>query len=298
MVSIIIPNHNGEKVIKECLESVCALKYPDFEIIVVDDSSGDASISIINKFSPRVRLVENLKNRGFPKTVNRGIRESKGEIVVLLNMDTVVKEGWLSGLVDTLLSDKKIAIVGSKVLAPDGKTIQHAGGVVNSNGLTVHIGRGEIERGQYNQQREVNYVCGASMGFRRALLDEIGPLDEGFTPLYYEDVDLALRARRRGYKVCYVPQSTLIHKENYSTQGLTSRFYFHYHKGRIRFVLKNYNLRELFTRFIGAEIEWLKAFSSRGLIAPLLGAYGMNLCVFPGILYSKRRRFNNLKRAE
>ena len=156
LVSVIIPNYNGEKVIKDCLKSVYSSDYPDFEVILVDDASKDHSTSLIQSLFPVTKIIRNSRNIGFARTVNRGIKESSGEIFVLLNMDAVVRRDWLSELVRSLTSDEKIGIVGSKILDHDERTIQHAGGLIGRNGISFHIGRGEIDVGQYDKLSEVD----------------------------------------------------------------------------------------------------------------------------------------------
>lgn len=291
-VSVIIPTYNGERTINDCLKSVYASDYLPFEVILVDDASRDNSVSIARGTFAHTKIIKNSKNLGFVCAVNRGIRESKGEIVVLLNMDTVVRKDWLSELVKVLISDEKNVIVGSKILDPDEKTIQHAGALINNNGVTVHIGRGEPDFGQYNKLREVDYVCGASMCFRKNLLKELGYLDEDYSPLYYEDTDFAFRARKRGYKIVYVPGSVLMHNENYSTGGLTAKFYYLYHKNRICFAVKNYGLKYLFTKFLKAEIKWFTNFQPKKFRSQLIGAYFINLFSLAKLLSSRIRRFN------
>ncbi|MFC1631394.1 glycosyltransferase family 2 protein [Candidatus Omnitrophota bacterium] len=287
-VSVVIPNYNGARTIGDCLSSVLALDYTNFEIVLVDDASTDESLAIVRSSFPDIKIIENSKNLGFVRAVNRGIRVSGGEIVVLLNMDTVVRGDWLKQLVKGLISDREIAIVGSKILDADQRTIQHAGGMLNNNAVAVHLGRGEADSGQYDCLREVDYVCGASIGFRRKLLREIGYLDEGFSPLYYEDTDLAFRAKRRGYRVVYVPESVLSHHENYSTNGLNARFYYLFHKGRIRFAIKNYEFRYLFTQFLKAELQWFKDFQPREFKRQLLAAYFANIFSLPKKLFYKK----------
>lgn len=295
-VSVIIPNYNGEEVIEDCLSSVYATDYPNFEVILVDDASKDNSISIIRKAFSNTTIIQNNRNQGFVRAVNRGIKESKGEIVILLNMDTVVKKSWLSELVKVLMSNERIGIVGSKILDPDEKTVQHAGGIINSNGLSIHIGKGEIDVGQYDRLKEVDYVCGASMGFRKRLLEEIGYFDEDYSPLYYEDTDLAFRARKKGYKILYVPDSVLVHAETHSTGGLTARFYYLYHKSRIHFVIKIYGLKYFLTKFLKTEIRWLMKPQPKELSTQLIRAYFINLFYLLTLFLSKISKYNSFKR--
>ncbi|MDD2751769.1 MAG: glycosyltransferase family 2 protein [Candidatus Omnitrophica bacterium] len=287
LASVIIPNYNGEKVICDCLQSVYASDYPNFEVILADDCSLDNSLDKVKARFPFVKVIKNRRNRGFVRTVNKGIKNSLGEIIALLNMDTVVTKNWLSELAKVLIYDKDIAIAGSKILNSDGKTIQYAGGRIIDNGISLHIGRGEIDQGQYNALREVDYVCGASMGFRRGLLKEIGYFNPSYAPLYYEDADLAFRAKKAGYKIVFVPSSVLLHKENYSTQGLTARFYYCYHKSRIVFLANNYSLKYLLKDFLKKEFLWFKDFQPREYKKQLILAYLSGFISLP-VFVSKR----------
>lgn len=256
LVSVVIPNYNGQEVIQNCLASVFDCGYENLQVIIVDDSSSDDSVKIVTKFS-QVKIIRNDRNLGFARTVNTGIRAAEGTIIAILNMDTVVRKNWLAGLVEALNSDNRIGLVGSKILDPDGTTIQHAGGRISVNGISSHIGRGEPDCGQYDLLKDADYVCGASMAFRKDVITKVGLLYEGFSPLYYEDTDLAFRMKRYGYRVVCAPNSVIEHKENYSSGKLSSRFYFFYHKNRIKFMLRNFSLNYLFSKFMKNELAWL-----------------------------------------
>jgi len=255
-VSIIIPVYNARGVIKECLDSVLKINYNRFKITVVDDNSQDDTADFIKKNYSNIDVFKTRKNLGFAAAVNLGIEKTSGDIIVLLNMDTIVDAMWLRPLVDALVSDKIIGLVGSKILYPDRKTIQHAGGILRENGISAHIGKGELDNGQYNCTKDVDYLTGASLGFRRDILKMAGFFDKGYKPLYYEDADFACRIRKKGYKVLYIPQSVLIHKENISTGGLSDAFYHYYHKNRLRFVLKNYDISSIITKSAQEEKRW------------------------------------------
>lgn len=255
-VSIIIPAYNARGVIKEGLDSVLKINYSRFKITVVDDNSQDDTAVFIKNNYTNIDVFKTRKNLGFAAAVNLGIKKTSGDIIVLLNMDTTVDTKWLRPLVNVLMSDKTIGLVGSKILYPDGKTIQHAGGILRANGLSVHIGKGELDNKQYDYIKDVNYLTGASLGFRRDILKIVGFFDEGYKPLYYEDADFSCRIRKKGYKVLYVPESMLIHKENISTGGLSDTFYYYYHKNRLRFVLKNYNVYSIITKSFREEKRW------------------------------------------
>ena len=157
-----------------------------------------------------------------------------------MNNDVEIpRAGWLEELSNVLESDSKIGIVGCKLLYPNG-TIQHAGGIIN---LRVPYHRGECEKdtGQYDSVEFVDYVTGAALLIKSEVIQRIGLLDEGFTPLYFEDTDWCMRARFYGYKVAYTPNPTLIHHCGSSSSKLGSekkRFYSR--RSFIRFTLLNY----------------------------------------------------------
>lgn len=256
-VSIIIVNFNGEKYIRNCLNSVFSSHYPRFEIIVVDNASSDNSDTIVETEFPSAKLLRNNKNLGFAGGNNVGIKVASGDIVVLLNNDTIVEKGWLEGIVDTLASSDEIGIVGSKILYPDKKTIQHAGGIIHPNALTNHYDYGEEDNGQYNKMMDVDYVTGASIGIKKEVFKEVGFLEESYYPAYYEETEFCHRAKKHGYRVVYTPYSVLYHFESASIRLFSWRYLYYYHKNRIRFVLRNYSLRDFIFSFIPCEISWL-----------------------------------------
>ena len=111
---------------------------------------------------------------------------------------------------------------------------------------------GEPDRGQWNVARPVDYVSGAAMAFRREVLDEVGLLDEGFWPGYYEDADFCFRVRDAGYEVWYTPDARLIHDESAALSG-TRGLQVAFHRGRLRFVLKHLPPQRFLAEFVPAE---------------------------------------------
>lgn len=293
LVSVIIPLYNGRDVIEDCLNSVFNVDYNNFEVIVVDDCSGDKSAEFIQNKFPQVKVLRTKKNHGFASTINLGLKNSSGDIAVLLNMDTIVDKGWLRPLVNTLMTDDSIGLVGSKILSYNRKTLQHAGGLLLENGLSVHIGRGELDTGQYNYPRQVDYLCGASLGFRRSLLKRVGFFDEGYRPLYYEDTDMACKVKRNGLKVLYVPDSVLVHKENVSTNGLSKSFYYHYHKSRIRFLFKNHSFQYIINHFFSKEKRWFLSELPVNVRITVLKAYLVSLPNIVVMLLKRMIRVRN-----
>ena len=254
--SVIILSWNGETYLPECLNAVMAQRHAPHEVILVDNASTDGSPQFVAANFPQVRIICNDENLGFAGGMNVGLKQATGDIAVLLNQDTVVREDWLAELVKAMETDERVGIAGCKMLYPDGQTIQHAGGYLEYPlGLAHHYGCGEPDQGQWDEQQEVDYVTGAAMAIRRETLMRIGYLDEGFFPAYFEDVDICLRARQAGYKVVYVPTAVLRHHESASTETETIEQHYYYHRNRLRLLLKHYTLEQFKRDFLPTEKE-------------------------------------------
>ncbi|MEW5871694.1 MAG: glycosyltransferase family 2 protein [Chloroflexota bacterium] len=288
LVSIIVLAYNGQAYLRVCLEAVCRQDYPNFETIVVDNASRDGSAVLVRRDFPGVQLVENRRNLGFAGGNNLGMRLARGEIIVLLNHDTVVEPTWLSELVKAVQSDPAIGIAGCKIYNPDGRTLQHAGGWFLPNGLSNHYGRDEVDQGQYEQPRPVEYVTGAALAIRRQVIERCGGLDPGYFPAYFEEADWCLRARKAGYQVVYAPAARLVHHESVWSSVTSPRFLYTYHKNRLRFVLKNYTRAQL-AAAVKFEIGWLRRYKPPRV---LWLAYLVNLLRLPLTLAARWRQPN------
>ena len=254
--SLVIVNWNSRLYLEDCLKSLLASDYPHYEILLVDNESTDDSVAFVQSTFPQVKIHRTHRNRGFAAGSNAGIRRSKGELIVLLNPDVMVRPDWLRNLIDGMFADETVGIGGGKAYFPDGRTLQHAGGfILPPLAIGNQYGRGEMDEGQYDRQREVDYVMGAALGIKRSVLDHVGLLDQGHF-LYYEDTDLCFRARRAGYRVLYIPDAALTHVEGCtSSQGDYAQFSAS-HTSRWRFVLKHYSVSQILSELAG-EHEYL-----------------------------------------
>lgn len=211
VVSVVIPNWNGKRFLAGCLDSLFDQSYPNVEVVIVDNGSRDGSVEFIQANYPKVKLVTFEVNTGFSVAVNRGIRESSGEYVALLNNDTVVDKDWASELVRAMLEHPEIASAGCKMLAYDDHTLlDGVGDGYRRGGLPGRIGHKERDTGRFNVPRYILGACGGAALYRRSLFDEIGYFDDDYFA-YLEDVDLGLRAQSAGYKCLYVPTSIVYH---------------------------------------------------------------------------------------
>ncbi len=213
--SIIMPVCNRVELTKDCLTALAALDgLPDYELIVIDNGSTDGTAEFLAQLGGDVRIVKNADNAGFAKACNQGAALARGKYLVFLNNDTIPRPGWLNALVGEAESDASVGVVGGKVLYPNG-TIQHAGVVRDSRHLLpYHIYQSFAgDHPAVNQRREFQIVTAACLLIRRAVFEEVGGFDEGYVN-GYEDSDLCLKVKARGYQVVYQPRSVITHLEN------------------------------------------------------------------------------------
>jgi GT2 family glycosyltransferase len=251
-LSIIVLAYNGEAFLEACLSSLLAQSGSIAEIIVVDNASTDHSVDVVQHCCPAARLIRSRTNLGFSGGCNLGLRAAAGEFLVLLNQDTRVGPGWVETLLGGLQAHADAGIMGCKILYPESRKIQHAGGWVEwPLGYAHHFGYGEEDHGQWDQPRSVEFVTGAALALRRTTLEKIGYLDEQFWPGYFEDLDYCHRAAAAGLATWYWPAAVVWHRESPSTEPAgRSR---HYQRGRLRFVLKDLPPARFLSEFVPAE---------------------------------------------
>lgn len=252
--SVIVPAWNGAPLIVDCLRSIAPQLGASDELIVVDNGSTDGTPDLIGRDFPAVRLIRLARNLGFAGGVNRGLEIARGNVLILINQDVTLNEGCLDALRARLIQSGP-GIAGGKLLYPDGKTIQHAGGViVYPRAEADHHGYRQIDDGRWDAMRDVGYVTGALFAFDRRVLQAIGSFDEGYYPAYYEEVDYCFRARGAGFAVMYDPAAVAVHHESVSLESgenpLRRRAM---ERGRLRFVLCRYSPDRVWRDFFPAE---------------------------------------------
>ena len=191
---------------------------------MVDNASTDASQQMLARDFPEVKLIQLDKNYGFTGACNAGLRAGQSEILILLNNDTEVAAEWLEEILAAFARHDQAGSVASKMLLFDRRTIFHtAGDFFRVDGTPGNRGVWEEDRGQF-AEGPVFSANGGSAAYRRAMLDDVGLLDESF---YFslEDVDLGWRAQLRGWPCIYAPKAVVYHKLSATGGGVTHSFY-------------------------------------------------------------------------
>lgn len=224
-ISIIVVNFNAEKLLKECLESLYReTQDTSFDVWVVDNNSRDDSVRMVREDFPEVNRIENDDNLGFSKANNQAITGSASDYILLLNPDTVVRDRAIDRMVAFMDAHPDVGISGCRVLNKDGSlqpacrrsvptpkvAFYHLSGLSKLFPNSMIMAKYNLTYLDPDQSHEVDAVSGAFLLIRRAVVDQIGLLDEVFF-IYGEDVDWCVRAKNAGWKVMYHPEAEILH---------------------------------------------------------------------------------------
>jgi GT2 family glycosyltransferase len=223
-VSVTIVTYNSGRFIKRCLESVLAQRYPNTEIIVIDNASSDGTVDILEQFEDRCQITYNDENIGFAAAQNQAIRASNGDWVLTLNPDVLLLPNFIQAMVDAGQFDSKIGTVCGKLLTILATFDLPEKPLVDSTGIYFtptlrHLDRGsqEVDNGHYVQHEYVFGATAAAALYRRRMIDDIAIGDEFFDPdffVYREDADVAWRAQLLGWRCIYTPHARGYHVRN------------------------------------------------------------------------------------
>jgi len=221
--SILITHYNGKDLLKDCLGALEKINYPKdkFEVILIDNASIDDSVEYVRKNFRWVKIFEMDKNYGFADGLNKGVKKANGEYIVILDNDTRVDEEWLMELVKVAKSDNDIAICGS--MAFDQALNAYTGfGSLNIFGVS------KIET-NVKKMKECFWVTGCSFLIKKNILNKLEYLFDPDFFAYFEETELCWRVRLLGYKIFYVPDSTLYHKGSTTAKKMGNiRKFWHY----------------------------------------------------------------------
>lgn len=229
-ISIIIVNWNTKDLVVDCINSILdSNPKVSYEIIAVDNGSEDESVNQLKNLKTKklksLKIIENKTNLGFAKANNQGIKVAKGDYVLLLNSDAIVKKGTLDELYGFARSTRYAGVVGARLLNPDG-SIQascfHFPSIFNAirqywlgeEGLfEKYAPKGSISK-------EVDIVVGAAFLITPLAKARLGELDERYF-FFYEDFDYCRRVKDAGLKVYYLPSAEVVHKHGSTIRKMT-----------------------------------------------------------------------------
>ncbi|HSL00816.1 MAG TPA: glycosyltransferase family 2 protein [Rubrobacteraceae bacterium] len=225
--SVVIVNYDSWPLTLRCVDSLRATGYKDFEVVIVDNDRGEPPSR-----PPGVGLIRNRENLGFARACNRGIAASAGDVIVLINPDSLVGSGFFEEVEAFFERDPTTAIAGPKVLDESGelqlsarREISPLSGLLGRTSLLTRLfPKSSLVKSQFpavaslRGPTRVDWVSGACMIVRRRALEEIGPFDERFF-MYFEDADLCRRAREDGWSVTFLPHIEVVHRAGGSSRS-------------------------------------------------------------------------------
>ncbi len=272
-LSIIIPNYNGEELLKKNLPNILKV-CRGAEIIVVDDTSTDGSVDVLTKKFPDVQVITKKKNEGFSSTVNAGVAVAKHDLVMLLNSDAYPVHGFFEAVSIYFNSPDVFAVGLAQECDEDGKKIVRGRGLGKFHqGFLVH---------RYAEPTESTtlWVSGGAGIFRKKVWEKLGGMQEAYNPFYWEDIDLSYRAVKSGYRILFEPHARTIHEQSigsirssYSADRIKTISY----RNQLFFVWLNISdTRYLFAHVFRIPVHMLKAIASgdwafmKGLAGALL----------------------------
>jgi len=220
---VVIPNFNGERWLPGVLESVAAQTAAPAEVVVVDDGSTDASLTLLATRFPHVRVVARAANGGFARAANDGIGATTADAVALVNTDVVLDPRWLETARTALDAHPGAASVATKLVdLADPELLYDAGDVLRRDGACEQRGRFERDTGAYDEPGEVFAACAGAALYRRAAIAAAGGFDERLG-MYLEDVDLGLRLQLAGWTCRWEPRAVAAHAGEGSGAGAGAR---------------------------------------------------------------------------
>ncbi len=223
-LSVVIVSWNVKDYLLKCLESLYQNQVSaGFEVILVDNASADGTTDSVKPSFPHIKLVANTKNLGFAAANNQAIARSQGEYILLLNPDTIIHPGSLDVLIDFMDHHSDIGACGPKLLNPDGTTQRSVRAFPSFRAALYRhtafrsfgIFKNRYQQWRmkdftYNQQADVDQLMGAALMLRKAVIDQVGKMDESFF-MYYEEVDLCFRIKQAGWRIVFYPDAVITH---------------------------------------------------------------------------------------
>ena len=260
-ISVIIPNYNGMAYLDGVLSGLECQTVKNFEVILVDNGSGDGSCAFVAASYPWVRLIEFPENFGFCKAVNEGIKASRAPYVLLLNNDIEVTRDFIEQMLQGIRRHPKAFSGAARMIQfHDRDRLDDAGNYYCALGWAYALGK-DRPCAKYLKPRKVFAACGGASMYRRQVFERIGMFDEAHFA-YLEDIDVGYRAQIYGYENWYCPDAIVWHVGSATSGSRYNEFKIrHSSRNNIYMIYKNMPLLQIILNFplllIGFLIKWL-----------------------------------------
>ncbi len=307
---IVILNWNGADHLRRFLPSVVATTPADVEVVVADNGSTDNSITLLTHEFPSVRIVRLDKNYGFAGGYNRALQQIEADFYILLNSDIETTDGWLDPILHELEHNPDVAVVAPKLracCAPEKFEYAGAsGGYLDFLGYPFCRGRilrhVEIDKGQYDDSRDLFWVSGAAFCCRADVFHALGGFDEEFFA-HMEEIDLCWRMQLAGYRVRIVPTSVVYHLGGGTLQTDSPRKVFFNHRNNLTMLFKCAPpMQRITVAIIRPFLDLLAAFSylAQGQHANFRAVFQAyrDFIRWHGMLAKKRRSIRRNRKSE
>jgi GT2 family glycosyltransferase len=253
MLSVCLVNWNTREDLAECLASLeRACEGLEAEVIVVDNASADGSAEMVRERFPWARLIANQENLGYARGNNQAIEASTGDLVLLLNPDTVMPPDGLRQLAAFAEEHPQAGAIGCRLVYPDGRVQQSCRAFPTPDIIVYEylglsrlfprsrvFGKYRMSWWDYGDVREVDQPMGSCLLLRREALEQVGLMDEQF-PIFFNEVDLCFRLKQAGWRILYTPEPSVVHKVGRSTRQVRLQMIIESHDSLLRFYRKHY----------------------------------------------------------
>jgi GT2 family glycosyltransferase len=217
---VIIPTYNGKTVLLTCLDALSSQSFPDFDVIIVDNASSDGTREAVAAKYPAMTILRLPENYGFARAINAGIRAADSPMVLLLNNDAILDKNALAALFQALNgAPADFAAANPRVLLTDGR-VDNIGIMLDKKWRASQIGWQKEAASCPAEPVEIFGANACASLFRKSFFDDVGLFDEDFFA-YWEDVDLVIRGRLRGWRFLHVPQAVVHHRHSYTAANVT-----------------------------------------------------------------------------
>lgn len=308
-ISVVIVSYNVRDLLESCLQSLAtALMNTPHEVFVVDNRSDDGTVEMVQHRFPDVLLIANRENLGFARANNLALASARGEILLLLNPDTLVQEDSIATMLSFFRENADVGMAGCKIIKPDGSfelacrrsfpspwvSFTKLSGLSNLFPNSRFFARYNLTYLSEDESYEVDAISGSFMMFRATVYETLGGLDESYF-MYGEDLDYCYRTQQAGWKIYYVHSTKIVHYGGESTKRSNIDAHAEFYRAMQLFARKNLGLSPFSLGIISLGIQVRLALArSRFLLTRALPAFYDAITTVIAMMVAEMIRFGGL----